>query len=60
MKHSGDVEHLVSIAASGPDVLAVIADFAAYPQWAAAVRSAEVIEQRGRDPAWSASASMPE
>jgi hypothetical protein len=38
----------VSIAASGPDVLAVIADFAAYPQWAAAVRSAEVIE-RGAD-----------
>ena len=38
----------VSIAASGPDVLAVIADFAAYPQWAAAVRSAEVIG-RGAD-----------
>ncbi|MGD0927412.1 MAG: SRPBCC family protein [Streptosporangiaceae bacterium] len=32
----------ISIAASGPDVMAVIADFAAYPQWASAVRSAEV------------------
>ncbi len=34
----------ISIAASGPDVMAVIADFAAYPQWATAVRSAEVAE----------------
>ena len=38
----------ISIAATGPDVMAVIADFAAYPQWAAAVRSAEVAE-RGAD-----------
>jgi hypothetical protein len=38
----------ISIAASGPDVMAVIADFAAYPQWAAAVRSAEVAG-RGAD-----------
>jgi hypothetical protein len=38
----------ISIAASWPDVMAVIADFAAYPQWAAAVRSAEVAE-RGAD-----------
>jgi hypothetical protein len=35
----------ISIAATGPDVMAVIADFAAYPQWAAAVRSAEVIRR---------------
>jgi hypothetical protein len=33
----------ISIAAGRPEVMAVIADFAAYPQWAAAVRSAEVI-----------------
>ena len=38
----------ISIAATGPDVMAVIADFAAYPQWATAVRSAEVAE-RGAD-----------
>ncbi len=38
----------IFIAATGPDVLAVIADFAAYPQWASAVRSAEVIS-RGAD-----------
>jgi Polyketide cyclase / dehydrase and lipid transport len=37
----------ISIAADRPEVMAVIADFAAYPQWAAAVRSAEVIH---RDP----------
>ena len=37
----------ISIAADQPEVMAVIADFAAYPQWAAAVRSAEVIH---RDP----------
>ena len=35
----------ISIAATGPDVMAVIADFAAYPQWATAVRSAEVLER---------------
>jgi hypothetical protein len=38
----------ISIAAARPDVMAVIADFAAYPQWAAAVRSAEVAA-RGAD-----------
>ncbi len=38
----------ISIAANGPDVMAVIADFAAYPQWASAVRSAEVVA-RGAD-----------
>jgi hypothetical protein len=36
----------ISIAAARPAVMAVIADFAAYPQWAAAVRSAQVL---GRD-----------
>jgi hypothetical protein len=35
----------ISIAAARPEVMAVIADFAAYPQWAAAVRSAEVISR---------------
>jgi Polyketide cyclase / dehydrase and lipid transport len=34
----------ISIAASPAEVMAVIADFPAYPQWAAAVRSAEVVE----------------
>ncbi len=38
----------ISIAATGPDVMAVIGDFAAYPQWATAVRSAEVAA-RGAD-----------
>jgi Polyketide cyclase / dehydrase and lipid transport len=37
----------ISIAAARPEVMAVIADFAAYPQWAAAVRSAEVIRRDG-------------
>src|SRR6516165_4074327 len=36
----------IVIAAPRADVMAVIADFAAYPEWASAVRSAEVI---GRD-----------
>ena len=36
----------ISVAAPRADVMAVIADFAAYPEWAAAVRSAEVV---GRD-----------
>ena len=31
------------IAAPRPDVMAVIADFAAYPQWASAVRAADVL-----------------
>src|SRR5260370_11865480 len=35
------------------DVMTVIADFAAYPEWAAAVRSAEVLSQ---DPGGRASA----
>jgi Polyketide cyclase / dehydrase and lipid transport len=33
----------ISVAAPRADVMAVIADFAAYPQWAAAVRAAEVV-----------------
>jgi hypothetical protein len=33
----------ISVAAPRADVMAVIADFAAYPEWASAVRSAEVI-----------------
>jgi hypothetical protein len=36
----------ITIVAPRADVMAVIADFAAYPEWASAVRSAEVI---GRD-----------
>lgn len=35
----------IMIAAPRADVMAVIADFAAYPQWASAVRSAEALEQ---------------
>ena len=38
----------ISVAAPAAAVLAVIADFAAYPEWASAVRSAEVT---ARDPA---------
>jgi hypothetical protein len=38
----------ISITAARADVMAVIADFAAYPQWATAVRSAEVAA-RGAD-----------
>jgi hypothetical protein len=34
----------IDVAASKTDVMAVIADFADYPQWAAALRSAEVLE----------------
>ena len=33
------------IAAPRPAIMAVIADFAAYPQWASGVRAAEVLEQ---------------
>jgi carbon monoxide dehydrogenase subunit G len=33
----------ISVAAPRADVMAVIADFASYPEWAAGVRSAEVI-----------------
>ncbi len=36
--------------------MAVIADFAAYPQWASAVRSAEVTERDGAGPSRSGSA----
>ena len=41
----------ISVAAPRADVMAVIADFASYPEWAAAVRSAEVVDhdQGGRD-----------
>ncbi len=35
----------ISIAADPQQVMAVIADFAAYPQWASAVRSAEVVSR---------------
>lgn len=34
----------ITVAAPRTEVMDVIADFAAYPQWAAAVRSAEVLE----------------
>ena len=34
----------ITINAAPADVMAVIADFDAYPQWAASVKSAEVIE----------------
>jgi Polyketide cyclase / dehydrase and lipid transport len=37
----------ITIAAPRPAVMAVIADFAAYPQWASAVREAEVLEAEG-------------
>ncbi len=39
--------------------MAVIADFAAYPQWASAVRSAEVIERDGAGRPGSGSAWTP-
>jgi carbon monoxide dehydrogenase subunit G len=35
----------ISVAAPRADVMAVIADFASYPEWAAAVRSAEVVDR---------------
>lgn len=35
----------ITIAAPGPEVMAVIADFGAYPQWAQAVREAQVLER---------------
>jgi Polyketide cyclase / dehydrase and lipid transport len=35
----------ITVAAPRREVMAVIADFAAYPEWASAVRSAEVIGQ---------------
>src|SRR5256884_6576354 len=36
----------ITVAAPRADVMAVIADFASYPEWASAVRSAEIV---GRD-----------
>lgn len=33
----------ITVAAAKPDVMAVIADFARYPQWVTAMRSAEVL-----------------
>jgi carbon monoxide dehydrogenase subunit G len=42
----------ISVAAPRADVMAVIADFPAYPEWASGVRSAEVI---GRDEGGQAS-----
>src|SRR2546429_6072536 len=36
----------ITVAAPRADVMAVIADFASYPDWASAVRSAEIV---GRD-----------
>jgi hypothetical protein len=35
----------IAIATARPAVMAVIADFAAYPEWAGAVRSADVIDR---------------
>jgi carbon monoxide dehydrogenase subunit G len=35
----------ISVAVPKADVMAVIADFAAYPEWATAVRSAEVVDR---------------
>ncbi len=35
----------IDIAASAADILAVIGDFAAYPEWTGAVKSAEVLEE---------------
>ena len=37
----------ITVAAPRADVMAVIADFASYPEWASAVRSAEVIGRGG-------------
>jgi len=37
----------ITVAAPRAEVMAVIADFAAYPEWASAVRSAEVIGRGG-------------
>ena len=35
----------ISIAGSPADVMAVIADFESYPQWAASVKSVEIVEE---------------
>lgn len=37
----------ITVSAPRADVMAVIADFAAYPQWASAVRSADVVGSDG-------------
>jgi hypothetical protein len=37
----------ITVAAARAEVMAVIADFPAYPQWASGVRSAEVIDRAG-------------
>jgi hypothetical protein len=37
----------ITIGASRADVMAVIADFAAYPQWASGVKAAQTLEQDG-------------
>jgi carbon monoxide dehydrogenase subunit G len=37
----------ITVAASRADVMAVIADFASYPEWATGVRSAEVVASDG-------------
>ena len=41
----------ITIDAPRADVMAVIADFAAYPEWATGVRSAEVLSSAGDRPA---------
>ena len=38
----------IMVVAPKAEVLAVIADFAAYPQWASAVRAAEVVSRDGQ------------
>ncbi len=37
--------HTIGIAAPAADVMAVIADFESYPEWAASVKSIEVLEE---------------
>ncbi|MEJ7770815.1 MAG: SRPBCC family protein [Geodermatophilaceae bacterium] len=38
-------EQSIEVAAPAADIMAVIGDFAAYPEWTGAVRSAEVLEE---------------
>lgn len=45
---AGSTTSSITIAADRRLVLAVIADFASYPEWATGIRSAEVVQQ-GRD-----------
>jgi Polyketide cyclase / dehydrase and lipid transport len=42
----------ITVAAGGPTVMGVIADFGAYPDWATGVRSAEVLEEGPDGRAW--------